>query len=97
MFFFKSRKDTFLAPASPAPKRCVLRTFLKTFSWKSEMKPVVKYGVNWYILLRVPIYVTKCRFFFREKPENHKICQIAARRSASESSQSPWLIIALVV
>jgi len=27
------------------------------------MKPVVKYGVYWDILLRVPVYVTKCRFF----------------------------------
>ena len=26
------------------------------------MKPVVKYGVYYDILLRVPIYVTKCRF-----------------------------------
>ena len=45
------------------------------------MKPVVKYGVYWDILLRVPIYVTKCRFF-KENPENHKICQIAIRRPA---------------
>ena len=32
------------------------------------------------MLLRVPIYVTKC-CFFKEDPGNHKICQIAARRS----------------
>ena len=31
-------------------------------------------------MLRVPIYVTKC-VLFNENPENHKICQIAIRRS----------------
>ena len=44
------------------------------------MKPVVKYGVYWDILLRVPIYVTKY-ICFKENPKNHKICQSAARRS----------------
>jgi len=44
------------------------------------MKPVVKYGVYTDILLRVPVYVTKCRLF-EENTENHKFCQIAARRS----------------
>ena len=29
----------------------------------------------------MPIYVTKCTYF-KEHSENHKICQIAARRSA---------------
>jgi len=48
----------------PAPARCIFRTVLKTFPWKSKMKPVVKYGAYQDILLRVPIYdiVTKCYF-----------------------------------
>ena len=37
-------------------------------------------------MLRVPIYVTKC-LFFKENHENHKICKIAARRSASGPSE----------
>ena len=42
--------------------------FLKTFSWKSKMKPAVKYGVYKDILLRVSIYGTKCRFL-KENPK----------------------------
>ena len=42
MSSFKSSKHTFVAPPEPAPKRCIFRTFLKAFSWKSQMKPVVK-------------------------------------------------------
>jgi len=75
----KFEKYIFLAPASPAPKRCVLRTFQKTFSWKSKMKPVVKYGVYWDILLRVPIYVTKCRLF-KEKSKITRFARLLLTR-----------------
>ena len=42
-----------------APKMCIFRTCLKTFSWKSKMKNVVKYCVYLDILLTGSIYVTK--------------------------------------
>ena len=51
----------------------IVWTFLKTFSWKSKMKPVVKYGVHLDILLRVPIYVREMHIF-NERHVNHKIC-----------------------
>ena len=68
MSLLKVSKHTFWAPAEPAPKRCIFRICLKTFSWKSKMKNVVKYCVYQDILLRVSIYVTTCQFF-KENPQ----------------------------
>ena len=43
-------------------KRCILRTFLKTYSWTSNMSNVVKYDVYLDTLLTMPIYVTTYPF-----------------------------------
>ena len=59
MSLFKSSKQTFLAPAEPAPERCIFLICVKTFSWKSKMKHVVKYDVYLDILLMVSIYEIK--------------------------------------
>ena len=41
-------------------------------------------------MLRVPIYVTTC-VFFKANPVNHKICQIAIRRSVYAKRKSQCL------
>ena len=66
--YLSPQNTPFWRRAEPAPKRFISRTFLKTFSWKSKMKNVVKYCVYQDILLRVSICGTKCRFF-KENPE----------------------------
>ena len=55
------------------------------------MKPVVNCGVYEDILLGVRIYVTKCRLF-NEKNVNHKICQIAIRRSVILNCRGPRVL-----
>ena len=42
-------------------------------------------------LLRVPIYVTKCRSF-NENHVNHKICQIVVRQPGKDAPRCPQLL-----
>ena len=66
---FKQVREIHLFGAGSAgAKRCVLRTSVKTFSWKSKMKPVVKYGVYLDILLMGSTYVIKY-VFLMETPD----------------------------
>ena len=54
---------------------------MKTFSWKSKMKPVVKYG--WYLLGYIAQgahLCTKMLILCYGNHVNHKICKMAIRR-----------------
>jgi len=77
MYLSQSSKHTFLAPAEPAPERCISRIRLKALSWKSKMKHVVKYEVKYDvyldILLMGSMYGIKYRLL-KENPEIHTCC-----------------------
>jgi len=66
--FYKSHYNT---PSDPASERCISRTFIKTCSWKSEMKHVVKYNAYLEILFMVSIYEINIKQIKESRKSKH--------------------------
>ena len=95
--FTKVRGMSLQKSAEPVPKGCLLRTWVKTCSWKSKLKRVVKCCVYLDILLMGSFYVLKSTFLRGNPISGEQTSLRAPPRNTSLSIWWTWVTLPSLV